>query len=130
MITLTEIPTPVLRDELLRRNALRPNDSDAVLALELITRAAKSYGLTPVQVLSKRRETGHCRARYSVIATLAHAGWLPSRIAAVFAIDNGTVANALDQAARLAASDQLFLGTLLMLRTDLANKRHAVSSPN
>jgi hypothetical protein len=128
MTTLAEIPTPVLRDELLRRNALRP-DADARLALTLTTRAAKSYGIAPAEVLSKRRYPGHCRARWAVITTLNHAGWLPSRIARLFKIDIGTVAHGIDQASRLVACDELFLGTLLVLRAELANATRAASAP-
>lgn len=130
MITLSDIPTSALRDELLRRNALRPNDADARLALTLVTRAAKSYGITPVDVLSKKRDTVHCRARYAVMTTLNHAGWLPSRIAAVFKVDRGTIAHALDQAANLVACDELFLGTLLLLRNELANSYRPAPLPH
>lgn len=120
MTTLSDIPTPVLRDELLRRKSIRPNDCDARLALVLITRAGKSYDLTPAQVLARRRDKGHCRARWAVMATLTHAGWLPSRIAAVFGVDRGTIAHALEQAAALVASDKLFRATLMLLRAEYA----------
>lgn len=129
MLTLTEIPTHELRDELVRRNALRPRNADARLALALIERAGKSYGLTAAQVMSRRRDTPHCHARWCVCAALANAGWLPSRIAAVFAFDQGTITNAMQRAGKLAASDALFLGTLRILRAELSEGSPAASSP-
>jgi len=127
MTALSEIPTDDLRAELARRRPAVRISPDARLALDLIARAGKSYGLTPAQVMSKRRDNPHCHARWAVWASLAHAGWIPSRIAAVFAVDPGTIHNGLQQAGRRAATDNIFLGTLLLLRADLASGRPSVS---
>jgi len=127
-MTLSEIPTAELREELLRRNAAREHSADARIVLALVTRAGMSYGLTPAQVLSKRRPLPYCYARWAVSSALAHAGWLPSRIAAVFRIDRGTVANGLLRAGKLVASDSTFLGTLILLREELAATSSMIAS--
>ena len=113
---LSTIPTPVLRAELIRRTAGREISADASFALVLITRAGMSYGLSPQQVLSKRRPIGHCHARWAVWTILAHAGWQDRRTAAVFAVERATVAHGIHQASLLIGSDRLFAGTLLLLR--------------
>jgi len=119
-MTVAQIPTSALRAELRRRNEERPLTSDAALALALITRAGNCYGLTPAQVLSKRRDACRCHARWAVVATLAHADWRGERIAQVFAWQRGTVIHALLCAGSLVATDATFRGVLMLLRADLA----------
>lgn len=115
-MNLNDIPTSDLRAELIRRNADKPGSPDATVVLSLLERAAPCYGLLPAQIMSKRRDTSRCHVRWVVCTALAHAGWLPRRIASAMGCDRGTVANALLRAGDLVAMDRHFLATLMMLR--------------
>ena len=119
MNTLTEIPTSDLRSELLRRNALRPTNPDATLALHLVERAGECYGLTSAQVMSKRRDTVRCHVRWGVITALTLSGWSSARIAAVMDCDRGTVDNALHRVGMLVETDHTLLATIMMLRATI-----------
>lgn len=119
MNTLTEISTSALRSELLRRNALRPPHPNATLALQLIERAGECYGLTPAQVMSKRRDTVRCHVRWSVITALTLSGWSSARVASVMDCDRGTVENALHRVGMLVETDHTLLATIMMLRATI-----------
>ena len=130
MIPLQDIPSSELRAELLCRNQRKAPNPDAELTLALVAAAGRSYGLSPAQVLARNRDTGHCRARWAISVSLAHAGWVPGRIGAVLGLHRAAVANDLRRSAKLVAADAVFRGTVFLLRDLLAATSPSLPTDN